>query len=154
MRDNQQAAKLSRRTVLASLAAGVAANMPAIAAVADDDNPDAELIELGRDHRLDQAIKAADAVVDAYREQQPEPRDVMRHRIDDHICGFNLPIGPIPGASPPIWNTARCIPRMRLSNFGTGHRPIRPNGPASRISSPSGTVRCAQRSARRGRSHR
>jgi hypothetical protein len=57
--------------------------------------PDAELLELCREYqRLEQAIKAADAVVEAYRVQEPEPRDVMRHRIEDDVCRFNLPIGP------------------------------------------------------------
>jgi hypothetical protein len=95
MRDNQQASALSRRTVLAALAAGAAANVPAIAAFATGDHPDRELLELGREYqKLEAAIHAADAVVKAYNEQEPQPRDVMRHRIEDHICRFNLPIGP------------------------------------------------------------
>jgi hypothetical protein len=69
--------------------------VPVITAVAGGDHPDRELLELGREYvRLGGEIAAADAVVDAYQEQEPKPRDVMKHRINDHICGFNLPIGP------------------------------------------------------------
>lgn len=46
MRDNQQAMKLSRRAVIASLAAGAVANVPVIAAVAGGDHPDRELLGL------------------------------------------------------------------------------------------------------------
>jgi hypothetical protein len=31
---------------------------------------------------------------DAYEDAEPVPGDVMRHRIEDHLCGFRLPIGP------------------------------------------------------------
>jgi hypothetical protein len=105
MRDNQQASALSRRAVIASLAAGAAANVPAIAAVASiDDHPDAELIELGREY---QRLAALEKAVDehyarcqaAYEEAEPEPRDVMWHRIEDHVAfGLNLPILPGTGA--------------------------------------------------------
>lgn len=105
MRDNQQASALSRRTVIAALAVGAAANVPAIAAVASaSDHPDAELIGLGREYLLlDQAIKAADAHFDRcqaeYKEREPVPGDVMRHRIEDHVCsGLNMPIIPGTGA--------------------------------------------------------
>ena len=97
MRDNPLAMKLSRRAVIASLAAGAAANLPAIAAVAGGDHPDRELLELGREYgQLREAIKAADAQYEAcspaFEEREPVPRDVMRHRITDHLCGLKLPI--------------------------------------------------------------
>jgi hypothetical protein len=97
MRNNLEAMKLSRRTIIASLAAGAAANVPVIAAVAGGDHPDRELLELGRQYdQLRAAIKAADARYEAcspaFEEREPVPRDVMRHRITDHVCGFQLPI--------------------------------------------------------------
>jgi hypothetical protein len=106
MRDNQQASKLSRRSVIAALAAGAAANVPAIATVtaAGDHHPDAELIELGAEYqRLAILEQAADEhyarCSEAFDEAEPEPRDVMRHRIEDHVAGgLNLPILPGTGA--------------------------------------------------------
>jgi hypothetical protein len=44
MRYNPLATKLSRRTVIASLAAGAAANVPVIAAVAGGDHPASRVV--------------------------------------------------------------------------------------------------------------
>jgi hypothetical protein len=97
MRNNLEAMKLSRRTVIASLAAGAAASVPIIAAVAGGDHPDAELLELGREYgQLREAIAAANArhkvCAAAFKGREPVLRDVMRHRITDHVCGLQLPI--------------------------------------------------------------
>lgn len=104
MHDNQKASTLSRRTVIAALAVGAAVNVPAIAAVADRGQPDAALLELGlRYDRLRVATEAALIHLEerqaAYADQTPQPRDVMRHRIEDHVCsGLNMPILPDTGA--------------------------------------------------------
>ena len=80
---------------MAALAAAAASLPPAIAAGAAGGHPDAELLELGREYqRLEQAIKAADAVVASYNNAVRPPRDVMRHRIGDHLSSFRLPVGP------------------------------------------------------------
>jgi hypothetical protein len=96
MRDNQQAMKLSRRTIIASLAAGAAANVPVIAAVAGSDHPDRELLELGREYfRLRAAERAADEhsarCYEAYEKVEPAPSDALRHRIQDHLV-LHLPV--------------------------------------------------------------
>ncbi len=71
--------------------------MPAIAAAEQGDHPDAELLELGREYMaVEREIKAADAHSErcqaAYDEHEPTPRDVMRHRIEDHLGGYSLPM--------------------------------------------------------------
>jgi hypothetical protein len=96
MRDNQQAMKLSRRAVIASLAAGAVANVPVIAAVAGGDHPDRELLGLGREYlRLRAAERAADEhsarCYEAYERVEPGPSDALRHRIEDHL-GLHLPV--------------------------------------------------------------
>jgi hypothetical protein len=87
----------SRRSIIAALAASTAARVPAVGAAGQGEHPDAELLELGREYMaLDRVIKAADTHYErcqaAYNACEPTPRDVMRHRIEDHVGGFNLPM--------------------------------------------------------------
>ena len=47
--------------------------------------------------RLEEALAAADAAAvaaaESYKKAEPVPRDVMRHRIQDYLGGFRLPVG-------------------------------------------------------------
>lgn len=115
MRDNRLALDLSRRSVIAVLAAGAAVNVPAIAPVAHDtgaDHPDAELLELGQRYLdLDALEIAADRHYEARCEayQEPERSEVLPHRMEDHVFGIHLPLVVPPGcrrelSCDPKWN--------------------------------------------------
>lgn len=97
---------LSRRGVIAALAAGAAINVPAIALTAGAlpavsaappaVHPDQALLDLGRQYQV--ALDAEDAACDAWtgawaaaREAQPVMPDALRHRINDHF-EFQFPV--------------------------------------------------------------
>lgn len=96
MRDNRQGHKPSRRAIVAALAAGAAATVPAIAnAATDDDHPDRELLKLGRRYQnLETRRAAADAHLDPCCEavNSPHRPEALRHRLEDHIFGLQLPM--------------------------------------------------------------
>jgi hypothetical protein len=89
---------LSRRSVVA-LVAAIMPGAAASAAARPANRSDRELLELGREYmRLNDLERAADErharCSKAYEDARRDPSDVMRHRIEDHLCGLSLPVGP------------------------------------------------------------
>ena len=90
---------ISRRGVIAALAAGAAVNVPAnvmtaqalpAAPTASEPRPDAELLDLGRRYEAalaieDAADEACTAAGKALAAAQPAMPAVLRHRMDDHF---------------------------------------------------------------------
>ena len=95
MRDNQNPSQMSRRALIASLAAGATVALPSIASAVAA-HPDRELIALGGEydrllHIKNEAYDHQQACCQAYEEVAPIPRDVMRHTLEDWFM-YHLPV--------------------------------------------------------------
>ena len=93
---NEQAPTPSRRSVIAGLGTATAAEVPAIGLAATaDDHPHRELLKLGRRYQdLETRLVAADAYLQqCYNAaEEPQPSEVLRHRLEDHVFGQQLPM--------------------------------------------------------------
>jgi len=103
---------LSRRSVVTGMVAAAAATLPQAAQAAvttpvlgaggDGTGPDARLVELGRRYRHLASLEAsANETYERCCAAVPEQKrpDVLRHRMEDHVCGLHLPLIVPPGCS-------------------------------------------------------
>lgn len=92
--EGEGAPNLSRRSMVAAVAAALIPVAPALAAGGKGTGPDAELIELGRRYLDLVALEtAAEEAYDRCCEACicPEKPEALRHRLEDHAGGLHLP---------------------------------------------------------------